>query len=100
MMSYMKHICMMSYRIACADDIICLVYDISYDSGLVQMQPDLNQMQALLVPYVCLSQDVLASKSGCRCLLLYIRYLGECTRIPPSPSLPHPHRSLRHAPPG
>ena len=65
---------MMSYMMSCAYDIICLVYDFLYDiftysalfkcgSWPAQMQPDLNQMQALLVPYVCLSVlPVLASK--------------------------------------
>ena len=57
---------MMSYMMLCTCDIMCLVHDILYDiftdsarfkcgPGPVQMQPDLNQMQALLVPYVCAS---------------------------------------------
>ena len=60
--------------------------------GPVPMQPDLNQMQALLFPCLCLS--VLASNSGCsaRGLLLHIRHLDECTRmmspISPPPLLP------------
>ena len=59
---------MMSYMMSCAYDIICFVCDIQYDiftdserfkccsrlvqmrPGPVQMQPNLNQMQALLVP--------------------------------------------------
>ena len=62
---------MMSYIMSCAYDIIYIVYDILYDiftysarfkccPWLAQMLRDLNQMQALLVPYVC--PPVLASK--------------------------------------
>ena len=53
---------------------------------LAQMQPDLNQMQALLVRKLfptsaCLSwhQNMVAVV-----LLLYIRHFAECSRIPPS----------------
>ena len=64
MMSYVNDV---TYDV----DIIYIVYDILYDiftdsarfkccPGPAQIQQDLNQMQALLVPYVCLS--VLASK--------------------------------------
>ena len=62
----------------------------------VHMQSYLNQMLALLVPFVCLS--VLASKSGCSGLLLHIWRL-VLNSLAPSPPLPHPHRPLHLAPP-
>ena len=110
------HMWMTSYMMSCAYNIICLVYDILYyiftvsallifSPGPVQMsywpvqiKPYLNQIQALLVSYVCLS--VLATKSGCRLSLQWfinIRHLALCTCIPPPP-WPSPPSSTTSSP--
>ena len=46
----------------------------------VQMHPCSNQMQLLLVPYVCLSS--LVSKNGCSGLLVHFRHLRHSARTP------------------
>ena len=93
------HMCMISYvwcMISSTDSarFKCCPGLSKCSSRQVQMQPYLNQIQALLVPYVCLS--VLAST---RVAMVYFSISGiSQNALASPPPLHHPHRPCRHTP--